>query len=628
MYTLVLGSLWGLVILVAVGGWGWCLLRWLDEANADEPAIFLPLGFSLSIAVGGVFNLVGLVSSGIDIAFLSIGLLLATSRLWFRKGALLSQLGVLRGVFASPTRPLLWKLCVVLLVGLACLVYVGSVYSVAFSPHDDVQGYFLFPLKMLQTGSLGLDPFSERRLIASLGGQYFLHTFVLSVLPVESLHLIDSGISFVAMLVMVGSTRNDSLFRGSRLLVAFATVVLAAVPRSNVTSAMSAVVVLFGLYRWLDIMQSRARTSDGVVLGMLISGAIVLKSTYIVPVAATAGTFLLVRLVAASERSLRRMVTPIVVVVLTALLAGPWMYSMYKSSGTLLYPLLGRGYHGSVTNNFTTKYSSIFAHELMVIMVKAVSNAVFVSFGCLSYLTLTQKPRDVATVATIVGGISGVLALGIAAGFSLDRYMFPFVFPAVLFLVYKTPDAAIIGNRALVPLLVCVWFMGAHWRDARLGFVQSTANIRSALIGQTLASAAEIQSVRSAQRSVPVGETILEHVTKPFLLDFRRNHVLINDCPGGASPFPGMPYRQGPEPLSKYLIDKSIRYVMYSYRDEALFTHEAFGSRLSNREHPWLRSEAERVFDFHDSLSLLGNSRLKSYEDQDLFVLKLTKRIQ
>jgi hypothetical protein len=630
MGNLIFGTSWGLVMLISLAGWGWALLRILGGRSASDPGIFLPLGLSWSIAVGGVLDWAGAVCPRNDVAFLTIGILLAGIALWSLRGAASLRWRAVRDAFA--TIGWLGKTVIVLLLALSCLAYAGSVYAVTFNPHDDLHGYFVFPLKMLQTGSLGPDPFSERRLVSSLGGQSFLHTFVLSALPIESLHLIDSGLCFLMMLAMVAGASEDRRPRGTRLLMMIAILVFTVIPHANISATMSGVVVFFGAFRWLDTMESRLRSADGLVLGMLLGGACVLKTSFVVPAVTMAGTFFLIRLASGRDPVMRRLGPALVTAAMASALAAPWMLSMFRSCGTLLYPLLGKGYHGSVYGSFATTYPSLLAPHAVRFTCIAASTALFISFFSLSALALTQKPRSAATVAMIAGGIVGTLAIGIAtAGYGVDRYMFPFLFPAVLSLVCKipapakAPEGAGSGHLPLAHLLVCVWLIGSQWEGSRQMFWQYGLNVRDALAGRGLASAQEAQRMRDAQNSVPEGDVILERVSKPFLLDFARNRVFIVDYPGGASPPPGMPFQRGPEALSSYLMERSIRYVMYSYRDEAQFSHAQYVERLGPHGHPWIRSEAEHTFDFQDSLSLLGSSRRRRYDDGDLFLLDLSE---
>src|SRR5262249_55024876 len=78
------------------------------------------------------------------------------------------------------------------------------------------------------------------------------------------------------------------------------------------------------------------------------------------------------------------------------------------------------------------------------------------------------------------------------------------------------------------------------------------------------------------QNSVPEKAIFLARLEYPFLLNFSRNQIFLTDYVGGASPPPGIPLYQGPEPLAEYLLAKKVKYVAYSYKSQIGFTREIF----------------------------------------------------
>jgi hypothetical protein len=132
-----------------------------------------------------------------------------------------------------------------------------------------------------------------------------------------------------------------------------------------------------------------------------------------------------------------------------------------------------------------------------------------------------------------------------------------------------------------------------------------------------------VRRYNKMQEAVPEGATVLTRLQYPFLLDFRRNQVLIADYPGGSSPPPGMPFFEGPERLAEYLCRRPVRYVAYSYRNEAGFYEGLFQERLRPGTDPWLRLQALHTRDFQRNLSELGTTRKSLYDDGDVFVLDL-----
>jgi hypothetical protein len=63
--------------------------------------------------------------------------------------------------------------------------------------HDDLAAYLNLPSETLQLASLPSDPFNERRVTSSLGGPYFLQTFMLVVGDERTIPFIDVSVGFI-----------------------------------------------------------------------------------------------------------------------------------------------------------------------------------------------------------------------------------------------------------------------------------------------------------------------------------------------------------------------------------------------------------------------------------------------
>ncbi|MBD0313116.1 MAG: hypothetical protein ICV86_09575, partial [Microcoleus sp. T3-bin5] len=122
----------------------------------------------------------------------------------------------------------------------------------------------------------------------------------------------------------------------------------------------------------------------------------------------------------------------------------------------------------------------------------------------------------------------------------------------------------------------------------------------------------------------PEGEIILTRLDKPFLMNFKKHTIWIADLPGGASLPPGMPSFKGEETLADYLVSHSIRYVAYSYANEANHSRKEFEVRLSPEWPFWLQNQTLNTFEFQDSLQKLGESRKRIYDDGENFVIDLS----
>jgi hypothetical protein len=78
--------------------------------------------------------------------------------------------------------------------------------------------------------------------------------------------------------------------------------------------------------------------------------------------------------------------------------------------------------------------------------------------------------------------------------------------------------------------------------------------------------------------------------------------------------------------VADYLLKHGIRYLAYSYGDEATFSRTIFGDRLKPNVNVWLRQGARIAFDFQDNAYQLGETRKKLYDNGEMFLIDLEQR--
>src|SRR6185437_1502896 len=168
--------LWAAWMALACVGFGKEALRWMGCRNGGW-ALASVLGVSILIALGGFLNLAHLIRPSILIGIIVLGNLLLIYRV--RESFHAVHLRVQSFLAQLHPRWLasIGLLLLLLILGRAAL----SSYTGNFNETDDFDAYFAFPLKMLAKGNFAADPFSERRVTASLGGSVYLQAIALSV---------------------------------------------------------------------------------------------------------------------------------------------------------------------------------------------------------------------------------------------------------------------------------------------------------------------------------------------------------------------------------------------------------------------------------------------------------------
>jgi hypothetical protein len=646
MASYCLAFLWGLVILASFVGWGGAVNRVLFPAQRVDWGQRAAWGVALSVVVGGVLNLRQVISRTAVLVYLGLGIVSWLVG-WIPRIRDLSQA---KRFFQTPPDVKYRKLfaCGIFLVAalitmqyaasISGVQHEGAITATMFNPADDFQAYFVFPEKMLQTGSMGPDPFSGRRLESSLGGKSFLDTFVLSMLSFGNLHLLDPGIGLLIIVgLLLGRFDEKNTPGWGRLGILFF-LVLIPPATGNITSLYIALALFLSLYRTLvwEGLQSARFFSRVLVVAVLAAAICSLKSTFI-PVCGIFLTcsFLCYPIARGKWRTtvVEMTTTAVFVIVLTL----PWMIAMRASSGTLLYPILGKGYHQSAYGNSASPYSDLTISKAATVL-KNISDASSVVLFALGIIYLvTRKWRSSAggvPLFLLAGAFLGKIALTVATGGSHTyRYSFPFVMAATIVLLTELVSGALSSEEAksrsseraaFAAWVAAVFLVGFFWDGSRLAYIDYVRNVRQRMRDSSLVSAEETDGYRKLQESIPRGEICLARLDKAFLLDFRQNRVFVMDQPGESSVPPGMPLFSGSEALAGYLLSKSIRYVAYSYGDEAGFA-KALSYRLSPYFDPWDRRRAEHTFDVQDNLAELGKTRALIFDDGKNFVLDLQK---
>ncbi len=319
------------------------------------------------------------------------------------------------------------------------------------------------------------------------------------------------------------------------------------------------------------------------------------------------------------------------------LFLAPWMVSLYRSNGTLLYPLLGRGFRGSVYGSYWAPATSLTLGSALAMLrptlldLKAIP---LVILGAGALLRSDIGERRWVLVGWAVAAAISLLVMPWALSGALEsyRYSFAFLNAAIFTLVmFAFPDA---GWRRWRPEWRRAWAVGLLGLGV-LAMAQShdVATHCSRLLTAIREGVKDSQNphfmlryVRRyarMQNALPPGVAVLTRLQYPFLLDFARNQVVIADYPGGSSPPPGMPFFEGGDRLAAYLCQRPIRYVAYSYFLEAGFYDDLFRERLGPGTEPWLRLQALHTQDFQRNLDELGRTRARVYDDGDVFVLDL-----
>jgi hypothetical protein len=291
------------------------------------------------IFLGGCLNLIRAVTTPVLLAVILLGLLAAVLlRITFTEPESQSEPGNQTPSSRNVTL-LLILLAVIFIVRLGASIHAGQ-----YQASDDYNFYLAAPVKMLQLHHYAADPFSERRIMTSIGGSYFLQAMVLAALPLANVQMADRTIGLILLAFMVYGLANQfHLTRVQRVVFALLVVFTPQI-QFNLTFVLLPSALFFGLVYLAA--NRKLRNNHPILLALLlgiVAGAIAAtKSTYlphgVIFVACIALFHWRRRGSVAGARTL------LFASLGAFLVMAPWMIAHHRTSGTFFYPTLGPGY--------------------------------------------------------------------------------------------------------------------------------------------------------------------------------------------------------------------------------------------------------------------------------------------
>ena len=452
-------------------------------------------------------------------------------------------------------------------------------------PDDDV-AYRGMVRRLLDVGNLD-EPFSYRRLSA-YGGQAVLHALAAARGSFDSPHLIDRGVfqalSYLLLLGLLPRARAWSL-------AAVLILVLAPSIAKNTASYWSGLAFFLGGYQTLTLTCADPDVDDpprlATLLGLVAAIAAAtgsLRHSYL-PVAVLLPAFVLgLRLHAAVRvdgwrlawRKERRLW--LIVVGVGALCLAPWAIASWRSSSTLLYPLMRGTFSASLVLQPHAPPPGYELHVFAAVLAHPRPIFVLVALGPLLLITRDRRrgrPLTALAAANVIALALLIHAFTLADAGSLWRYGFGYVTCLALVVVVEIGAASAVrlgrGGRTLLGAVVVAQLAislldvvpRTHHSLEMIAYAAHHPTITDAYGRQTDATYAALQG------AIPPGTTLAVLIDDVFRLDFARNRIAVLDLPGLAGPGSGLPSFRGPLAMRTYLRAHGIRYVAFERRAPA-----------------------------------------------------------
>jgi hypothetical protein len=533
----------------------------------------------------------------------------------------------------------------------------GAIRSPFMNPCDDWAAYYHLPKLLLESGGLE-EPFGMRRL-GTLGLAPLLQSFF-PWWTTRGTFFADAALGGLlvwgaarAAARLAAPTAKPAAVEAAGLLAVLASL---AIPLANSSPAllpMGGTLALLALTVELDrgagsIRADLARAALWGACAALVAG--MRTSNVALPgmIGATGLALALVRRDAPAAR--RWLLAALAFLVAIA----PWSVASWRSSATPFFPLIRGNYQfasglsAPLSPGETAAFvaSCLWANRLWYPLLLALW------VGRDRRLAGTAIIAAVSIVATVA---ATALALTGSDSFNVYRYSAPLVIGAVAFLAalalggLELPRSgraraglAAVGIASVLWAAVPVQVETHSANDAGQGprrFGSSPARgIGRNLSGWSFAVRAVLAegpvepgvsggaSFAEAQELIEPGARVLSAVSKPFFWRFDRHVIHSVDCPGQASPPPGMPFFSGPDALADYLLGLGYTHLAFSppRSDPCLYSLSNWTSAATSGAYLW-EAWAPWFLDFLRNEQALAAKLGTVYQSRDVVIIDLRR---
>ncbi|MGC9293296.1 MAG: hypothetical protein ACP5EP_11350 [Acidobacteriaceae bacterium] len=569
---------WAWTLLVSFTGWGRASGKLL-RVKGLPASVACVLGIATIIFLGGLLNLAHAIYPAVLFALVAAGL--ALYALFYKE-----RPKAYRWSDFWSKAPRWSRLLVVVALLVVALKVAGTVRLSKFNVNDDSAAYLVFPQKMLAVHQFASDPFSDRRTISSLGGSYFLQTFVIVGTSLANIAMADRTLGL--FLLAVALFDLGIVFGLSAFQIALMEFLAYLAPQEtwNLTFVILPISMLLGMV-WF-ILRTTEESEDkqsrhAMVAGAIGGATIALKSTYLPMVGALA--LIPYLFLFWQTKKAKAIVLPLLAGLGSLAVLAAWMVAMKQADNTYLFPVLGHGLDYSSYGLFRSMPRFFTIRSVIKIFLQAI--ALLILAGIQLVAGIKEKhPR--LGFAVLFASVLAITAFNYESGGDFVwRYNFPQFFCAILVFYLSTASMALAKRSSsnvrfayyagILSLFCMVFYYDAAGKNPRplrqvaMETPDYLGSLRAGLSGRSLEDPSLEHEYGLAEASIPSHGTALVDVAYPFLFDFQLRPILLMDWPGAASPQPGWPYGSNSVALAAYLRKNSVRYVIDGYRYTALY---------------------------------------------------------
>ncbi len=661
MTSFFLAVLFLVSIVFALHGWGRLLLRWCEPGETPAWSYATVVGMGTWLFAGGVLNTLQLSRPlALDVIFgvgLALGLFNAYRALHDRglpadNGATFLS-ALIRSWFRADQVSLLPAYLAV--VGVAAFLVAHLMPTAAFNFHDDFHTYMMRPVRMLQTGTLGGNPFDSLG-VDSLGGQAFMQAFFIRWLPLDYVNGFDAVLCFSLSAFLLIAMARSAHTAWPYMWLALAVLVVINPWYVNISSLYSATLMVMAIVHssaqfGKDVLASEAsiRWTRAVPVGLLLGSLVTLKTPYALFAAMYFVTYVGMALFSPAHRSRARRAVMLVAAV-AGLVVLPWLGVSWSNYATALADALSTGTAKPGVDLSPELFRGSIDAFLVLMLVIAAAVALYLHVATHeASRSRYLLPLFAACVASVASYVANVYVFGVAH--MAVRYSIPVLIAVVSCAMIvlggnvptrvllrpdrwrERPGIAVLGI-ALIGAGIYVWFSFSDMLMYRVMRAHYQRTIVSFPFGDTYVPYNQIAMsniaktwVQKTQATTDAGQPILAWMSVPFQLDFVRNKIYVVTEPGLINPWLRIPLGADQKILREYLRRHGIRYVILEYKGYGMKPDVKLQPDAESR-HAITRRVAEHNLYFRHALLSLANESRVLFQNGKTVVFDLETEVE
>jgi hypothetical protein len=571
----------GLMVLAALmlAGWGWAFRR-VFPTDAGWPETIV-LGLGTVIFIGGILNLARLAHP------------------WAI--AVVAAAGIVLGVFGirekPPDRPDL--LTSLLILAAAVFTIVTQVPPDVYNFHDDLQKYFAYCVRMLETGTVFGSPLSSIG-VQTLGAKAFIDGFIASWLPITYLNGVDALFGLLLTMILA------SQFGRPAALCALA--VFAINPQYVNISPLYIGAALFMAIAGIGTPRDAEDACPFFPIALLYAALIALKPTFVIFVAIH---FIAMFFADGIRWAWRAGLA-------TVLFVSPWI--LLHAPNYVRAVLHRRLPPPHVVGKIEPDPINLFSRAPLDFGDTALQFTLLMAIGLFCGWLCRRSPHGRRMLAFSATGAVAYLVFAyilspVHAGFTHSiRYFTPIAIGVVPPTLGWAGDV-LKGRAWILPAVVIALFsVSLKDRVARALHDHSVAAYdwlsrepEYVAYSHRALSRQGREVTEKMQNLVPPGEPILAWMNTPFYFDYRRNPIIDVDMSGIGSPWAYIPH-------ARYLI---LDYEGFPTYYEANYQEDALDVGAGERRN------AEYSLDFFHHIHALADKGEVLFDNKEVKLVKI-----